>query len=84
MAVSLSPVHGFSKQPQLSIRLIAGEGVEGDAHCGATVQHMYLKRRNPAARAGVMSIVVQGGEVHPGVSIRAALPSLPHFPLKMI
>ncbi len=47
-AVSVSPHHGFSKQPQTRIRLIAGEGVEGDAHRGATTQHLYLKRRNPA------------------------------------
>ena len=46
-AVSLSVAHGFSKQPQPSIRLIPGEGVEGDAHRGRTVQHLYLKRRDP-------------------------------------
>ena len=49
VAVSLSPRHGFSKLPQPSIRLLAGRGVEGDAHCGETVQHLYLKRRNPLA-----------------------------------
>jgi MOSC domain-containing protein YiiM len=27
--------------------LIAGVGVEGDAHAGATVQHRYVKRRDP-------------------------------------
>jgi MOSC domain-containing protein YiiM len=37
--VCLSPAHGFSKQPAAAIRLIAGEGVEGDAHCGRTVKH---------------------------------------------
>lgn len=47
VAVSLSPSHGFSKQPQLAIRLIAGEGVEGDAHRGTTTQHLYLKRKEP-------------------------------------
>ena len=46
-AVSLSATHGFSKQPQLSIRLVPGEGVEGDAHRGRSVQHLYLKRRDP-------------------------------------
>lgn len=49
IAVCSSPKHGFSKQPQSSIRLLAGRGVEGDAHCGETVQHLYLKRRNPHA-----------------------------------
>jgi MOSC domain-containing protein YiiM len=48
LAVSLNPSHGFSKQPQLAINLIAGEGVEGDAHRGATTQHLYLKRKDPA------------------------------------
>lgn len=48
-AVSLSSRHGFSKQPQGSIRLLAGLGIEGDAHCGGTVQHLYLKRKNPRA-----------------------------------
>lgn len=39
VAVSLSPVHAFSKSNQPVIRLLAGLGVEGDAHCGATVKH---------------------------------------------
>lgn len=47
--VHRSPRHGFSKQPEMSIRLLTGLGVEGDAHCGATVQHVYLKRRSPFA-----------------------------------
>jgi MOSC domain-containing protein YiiM len=47
LATSRSSTHGFSKQPQSSLRLIAGEGVEGDAHRGTTTQHLYLKRKNP-------------------------------------
>jgi MOSC domain-containing protein YiiM len=47
IAVSRSERHGFSKQPQPSLRLIAGEGVEGDAHRGVTTQHLYLKRKDP-------------------------------------
>ena len=39
VAVSASPVHGFSKESQPEIRLIAGLGVEGDAHAGVTVKH---------------------------------------------
>jgi MOSC domain-containing protein YiiM len=49
LATSRSSAHGFSKQPQPSITLIANEGVEGDAHRGSTVQHLYLKRKNAAA-----------------------------------
>lgn len=39
VSVSLSPAHGFSKMTVDTIRLIAGRGVEGDAHCGLTVKH---------------------------------------------
>ena len=49
LAVHRSPTHSFTKHPQSSIQLLAGFGVEGDAHCGATVRHRYLVRRNPAA-----------------------------------
>jgi len=47
VATSLCEQHGFSKQPQARIRLIVGEGVEGDAHCGRTVQHLYRVRQDP-------------------------------------
>jgi MOSC domain-containing protein YiiM len=46
-SVSLNPKHGFSKRPQTSITLVAGEGVECDAHRGRTTQHLYLKRKDP-------------------------------------
>ncbi len=48
VAVSLSPKHTFSKQPQSHIELLAGLGIRGDAHCGATVQHRYLAYRDPS------------------------------------
>ncbi|HEV2334951.1 MAG TPA: MOSC domain-containing protein [Stellaceae bacterium] len=38
-AVSRSPTHSFTKPTAEKIRLVAGLGVEGDAHQGATVQH---------------------------------------------
>jgi hypothetical protein len=38
-AVSRSARHRFSKETALQIRLLAGLGVEGDAHCGTTVKH---------------------------------------------
>ncbi len=49
LAVSRSSRHSFSKVPQPAIHLLAGLGVEGDAHCGVAVRHRYLVRRNPAA-----------------------------------
>jgi MOSC domain-containing protein YiiM len=39
VAVCRSPVHGFSKPAEPEIRLLAGLGVEGDAHAGVTVKH---------------------------------------------
>ena len=47
VAVSRSPKHGFSKQPQKCIRLVPGEGVDGDAHRGVTTQHLYRMRQDP-------------------------------------
>jgi MOSC domain-containing protein YiiM len=47
VALSRNARHNFSKQPQPSLRLIAGEGIEGDAHRGTTTQHLYLKRKDP-------------------------------------
>src|SRR4051812_7465412 len=48
-AVSRSKRHTFSKPNELMIRLVAGRGVEGDAHLGEKVQHLYHVRRNPDA-----------------------------------
>ncbi len=49
IAVSRDAAHRFSKQPCESIRLIAGLGVEGDAHAGAAVQHRSRIARDPRA-----------------------------------
>ena len=45
--LSLNPVHTFSKLPVAQLRLVAGEGVEGDCHRGRTTQHLYRVRRTP-------------------------------------
>jgi len=39
-AVSRSAEHTFSKPNEARITLLAGQGVEGDAHAGATVKHL--------------------------------------------
>ncbi|RDJ22628.1 MOSC domain-containing protein [Bosea caraganae] len=39
VAVSRDTGHAFSKPLEPSIRLLAGLGIEGDAHCGVTVKH---------------------------------------------
>jgi MOSC domain-containing protein YiiM len=46
-AVCLSAGHGFSKAPAGMIRLVRGEGVEGDAHRGVTVKHRSRVRADP-------------------------------------
>jgi hypothetical protein len=47
IAVARSAAHRFSKATGPSIRLLAGLGVEGDAHCGATVKHRSRVARDP-------------------------------------
>lgn len=46
-AVSCSASHSFSKKNQLSIRLLAGLGVAGDAHAGETVRHRSRVAKDP-------------------------------------
>lgn len=174
-SVSASGTHTMSKPRREIIRLLEGLGVEGDAHCGATVKHRSRVARDPSVpnlrqvhlihgelhdelrakgfdvsagdmgenvttrgvdllglpagtklhlgaeavveltglrdpcsqldrvqpnlmaavldrdaegrlvrKAGVMAVVLAGGEVRPGDSIRAVLPSAPHQPLKPV
>lgn len=47
VSVNASPRHDFSKPVLDAIQLLQGLGVEGDAHCGASVKHRYLARKNP-------------------------------------
>ena len=46
-AVSLRKGHHFSKTNSLSIRLLKGLGVDGDAHMGETVKHRSRVARDP-------------------------------------
>jgi MOSC domain-containing protein YiiM len=46
-AVNQARGHNFSKPSVLSIRLVAGLGIEGDAHAGVTVKHRSRVRRDP-------------------------------------
>lgn len=46
-AVSRSTTYTFSKPNQASILLLAGLGVEGDIHMGATVKHRWLVTHDP-------------------------------------
>jgi len=47
VAVCRSSGHTVSKPVRDEIRLVAGLGVDGDAHCGATVKHRSRVRRDP-------------------------------------
>jgi len=47
VSVSFRRGHHFSKTPSLSIRLLAGLGVDGDAHMGETVKHRSRVRKDP-------------------------------------
>jgi MOSC domain-containing protein YiiM len=42
-----SATHTFSKTPHPEIRLLAGLGVEGDAHMGEKVKHRSRVKQNP-------------------------------------
>jgi MOSC domain-containing protein YiiM len=47
IAVSTKAAHGVDKSNRPAIRLIAGEGIEGDAHRGATVKHRSRVAKDP-------------------------------------
>lgn len=47
VAVSQAGAHRFSKRPRMWVRLLAGLGVEGDAHMGTTVKHRSRVARDP-------------------------------------
>lgn len=47
LAVHFSSIHEFSKDSFERITLLTGRGVEGDAHCGKTVQHRSRVARDP-------------------------------------
>jgi MOSC domain-containing protein YiiM len=47
VAVHRTAVHSVTKKEHARIRLLAGLGVEGDAHCGVRVQHRSRVARDP-------------------------------------
>lgn len=62
-AVSRSPVHGFSKPVHDAIRLVAGLGVEGDAHAGDTVKHRSRVAQDPT-QPNLRQVHLIHGELH--------------------
>ncbi len=47
VSVNLKKQNGLHKTPVDSIYLVEGKGVEGDAHFGSKVQHLFLKKKDP-------------------------------------
>lgn len=62
-AVSRDEGHHFSKPARGSIRLLAGLGVEGDAHLGVTVQHRSRVAQDPT-QPNLRQVHLVHGELH--------------------
>lgn len=62
-AVHSSPGHTMSKPARASIRLLAGLGVEGDAHMGETVKHRSRVARDPT-QPNLRQVHLIHGELH--------------------
>ena len=62
-AVSVSAEHTFSKPNAPRIRLLAGLGVEGDAHAGVTVKHRSRVARDPT-QPNLRQVHLIHGELH--------------------
>jgi MOSC domain-containing protein YiiM len=62
-SVNVSPTHTMAKSAQLSIRLLAGLGVEGDAHMGETVKHRSRVLRDPT-QPNLRQVHLIHGELH--------------------
>ena len=68
VAVSRSAGHTFSKQNEDAIRLIAGLGVEGDAHSGETVKHRSRVARDPN-QPNIRQVHLVHAELHEDLAI---------------
>jgi MOSC domain-containing protein YiiM len=62
-AVSRGATHAVTKPNQDSIRLLAGLGVEGDAHMGATVRHRSRVARD-ASKPNLRQVHLIHAELH--------------------
>jgi MOSC domain-containing protein YiiM len=68
-AVSRDDRHAFSKPVRESIRLVAGLGVEGDAHAGQSVQHLSRIARDPSA-PNLRQVHLIHAELHDELGLR--------------
>jgi MOSC domain-containing protein YiiM len=62
-AVHRSARHTFSKASEASIRLLAGVGVEGDAHAGAKVKHRSRVAKD-ATQPNLRQVHLMHAELH--------------------
>jgi hypothetical protein len=62
-AVARSATHTLSKPEAQSIELVAGLGVEGDAHFGVTVKHRSWVARDPS-QPNLRQVHLIHGELH--------------------
>ena len=62
-AVSRDSRHRFSKDVVDVVTLVAGHGVEGDAHAGTTVQHRYRVAADPT-QPNLRQVHLIHGELH--------------------
>ena len=74
-AVFRSATHSMRKASHPSIRLLAGVGVEGDAHAGATVQHRSRVAKDPS-QPNLRQVHLIHAELHDELAARelAVLP----------
>ena len=61
--------HRFGKPGVAEIRLVAGIGVDGDAHAGPTVQHLSRVRRDPS-QPNLRQVHLIHGELHDELAAR--------------
>jgi len=73
IAVSCSKEHNFSKKNLDAIQLIKDFGVEGDAHAGNTIQHLYLVKKDATRKnirqVHLIQIEVLNNLSHKGFSV---------------
>jgi MOSC domain-containing protein YiiM len=62
-SVHRSGTHTFTKPACDAIKLLAGLGVEGDAHLGRRVKHRYLVKKDPA-KPNLRQVHLIHGELH--------------------
>ena len=68
-AVSRDGAHNFTKPNSESIELIAGLGVNGDAHLGETVQHIVRVKEDPT-KPNLRQVHLMHGELHDELNAR--------------